>query len=148
MRDVRHWELRVWAASIAGLATALAYGGVHDEFWSAAARVCANPPAHAARGVSMPGTLVGHEPASVETVTYAPGETRTWTADTGLHVVFVVSGSLTLSNRACRSIVYPAGEGFAAGWADYSVINRGRRPTVVLVTYMSQGTDARSGAPH
>jgi hypothetical protein len=81
-----------------------------------------------------PVTLVGLRAIASEHVSYEPGASRTWSAGPEVVRVKVLSGRLSVHGPNGERRVYVAGEGYAAGWADYRTVNATDQPVETLVT--------------
>lgn len=81
-----------------------------------------------------PITLVGLRAIASEHVSYEPGAFRTWSAGPEIVGVKVLSGRLSVYGADAERRVYVAGEGYAAGWADYRTVNETDEPVETLVT--------------
>lgn len=80
-----------------------------------------------------PVTLVGLKAVASENVAYEPGASRTWSPDSAILSVKVLSGQLTVYTDGERRI-YITGEAYAAGWAAYRTANETDERVETLVT--------------
>ena len=81
-----------------------------------------------------PITLVGLRAIASEQVSYEPGASRTWSAGPEIVAVKVLSGRLSVYGADGERRVYIAGEGYAAGWAEYRTVNETDEHVETLVT--------------
>ncbi len=88
------------------------------------------------------GIPVGHEVLSEQPMWFAPGTSRSWQTDEGLHQVTVVSGTLSVEDSQGHRRDYRAGEGYLAGWSPYTALNRTSEAVQVTVRYLRPSTDA------
>ena len=87
------------------------------------------------RETDAPVTLVGMEVQRTEKLALGAGETRAWPEGDGVQGVVVVSGRVTVYGSTGDRAVYAPGQGFAAGWEPYRVVNETDSPVEVLVTF-------------
>lgn len=73
----------------------------------------------------------------VERPTYVPGQTTSWHAHTGVHVVAVLSGALTVYDESCQARTYGAGETYVGGTSAHLARNEDHAPVEMVVTYLS-----------
>ena len=87
------------------------------------------------RETGAPVTLVGLQVLRTEKVALAPGASRAWPAGDRVQGVAVVSGRVTVYGSTGDRAVYGAGQGFAAGWEPYRMVNETDSPVELLVTF-------------
>ena len=74
----------------------------------------------------------------VQTMTYVPGQTSGWHSHPGLHLVSVVSGTLTVYGPDCQARSYGPGEPYIGGDRVHLARNEGEVPVEMGVTYLSK----------
>ncbi len=87
------------------------------------------------RETDAPVTLVGLQAQRTERVAIAAGASREWVAGEGLEGVLVVSGRITVYGSTGDRSVYGPGQGFAAGWEPYRMVNETGSRVELLVTF-------------
>ncbi|MDQ3640393.1 MAG: hypothetical protein M3450_02695 [Actinomycetota bacterium] len=90
------------------------------------------------RETDAPVTLVGLQVQRTEAVALAPGATRAWPAGGGVAGVLVVSGRVAVHGSTGDRAVYGPGQGFAAGWEPYRIINETESPVELVVTFHAE----------
>ncbi|MDP1804984.1 MAG: cupin domain-containing protein, partial [Acidimicrobiales bacterium] len=90
------------------------------------------PRAQAPSGIALGG------PADVtmQSATYAPGQTSGWHSHTGMHAVMVLSGTVTFYDSQCQARSYGRGEIYVGGQDVHVVRNETVEPAEVAVTYL------------
>ena len=73
----------------------------------------------------------------VQTTTYFPGQTSGWHSHPGLHLVSVVSGTLTVYGPDCQVQRYGPGEPYIGGGSVHLARNEGEVSVEMGVTYLS-----------
>lgn len=81
-------------------------------------------------------TLGGPADVIVQSATYAPGQTSGWHSHTGMHVVMVLSGTVTFYDSHCQGRTYGPGETYVGGQDVHLVRNETVEPAEVAVTYL------------
>ncbi len=73
----------------------------------------------------------------VQTMTYVPGQTSGWHSHPGLHLVSVVSGTLTVYGPDCQARSYGPGEPYIGGDRVHLARNEGEVPVEMGVIYLT-----------
>jgi quercetin dioxygenase-like cupin family protein len=86
----------------------------------------------------------------VQTMTYAAGQTSGWHSHPGLHLVSVISGTLTVYGPDCQPRSYGPGEPYIGGDSLHLARNEGEVPVEMGVTYLSAPGQSMAGfrQPH
>ncbi len=75
---------------------------------------------------------------AVQTIAYAPGQSSGWHAHPGLHLVSVVSGTLTVYGPDCQAVHYGPGQPYVGGDALHLARNEGDVPVQMGVTWLTK----------
>ena len=83
-------------------------------------------------------TFETREPLALEsgTSSYAPGQSSGWHRHPGLHLVTVVSGTLTVYSEDCRAATYGAGNEYVGGEEPHLARNETEVTLEMAVTYL------------
>lgn len=73
---------------------------------------------------------------TVETTVYDPGQRSGWHRHEGIHVVAVVSGTLTVYDKACEARSYGAGDVYIGGHDVHETRNEQAAPAHLVITYV------------
>ena len=104
----------------------------------------ASPAVPAQRAVVSPAsaidvsTFITHEPHALMagTSSYAPGQSSGWHRHPGLHLVTVVSGTLTVYDQDCTPATYGAGQEYVGGEEPHLARNETEATLEMAVTYL------------
>ena len=79
-----------------------------------------------------------HEPPALVPgiSSYAPGQSSGWHRHPGLHLVTVVSGTLTVYDRECTAATYGAGQEYVGGEEPHLARNESEVTLEMAVTYL------------
>jgi len=80
----------------------------------------------------------------VQTMTYAAGQTSGWHSHPGLHLVSVISGTLTVYGPDCRPRSYGPGQPYIGGDTVHLARNEGGVPVEMGVTYLTTAGQSRA----
>lgn len=119
------WRHRLGVGALGLVAAVVAFAGSPAQ---------SGPYPSTSRLRAEPITLVGLTPVASEHVSYEPGGSRRWSAGPGIVGIKVLSGRLSVYGTGGERRVYTAGEGFAAGWAEYRTVNETDEQVETLVT--------------
>ena len=83
-------------------------------------------------------TFETHEPVALQasTSSYAPGQTSGWHRHPGMHLVTVVSGTLTVYDRDCTATTYAPGQSYLGGDEPHLARNETEAALDMAVTYL------------
>ena len=81
----------------------------------------------------------------VQTMTYAAGETSGWHSHPGLHLVTVISGTLTVYGPDCQPRRYGPGQLYIGGDSLHLARNEGEVPVEMGVTYLTTAGQSMAG---
>lgn len=83
-------------------------------------------------------TFETHEPVVIQasTSSYAPGHSSGWHHHPGLHMVTVVSGTLTVYDRNCTAATYAPGQSYLGGEQPHLARNETEAALDMAVTYL------------
>jgi quercetin dioxygenase-like cupin family protein len=83
-------------------------------------------------------TFETHEPVVLQasTSSYAPGQSSGWHRHPGLHLVTVVSGTLTVYDRNCTAATYAPGQSYLGGDEPHLARNETEAALDMAVTYL------------
>ncbi len=88
-----------------------------------------------------------HEPVAhrASTSFYAPGQSSGWHRHRGLHLVTVVSGTLTVYDRDCTAATYGAGQEYVGGEEPHLAPNETEMNLEMAVTYLPRPAHTMEG---
>jgi quercetin dioxygenase-like cupin family protein len=78
----------------------------------------------------------------LQVLTYGPGQTSGWHLHPGVHLVTVLSGTLTVYDAECQARIYGPGQPYVGGEELHLARNETDAPVEMAVTYVT-----RAGAP-
>ena len=78
---------------------------------------------------------VGHGDSliNVQALTYEPDQASGWHRHTGIHVVAVVKGALTVLDESCGATVYSPGDAYLGGREPHLAMNQSNEPVRLVV---------------
>jgi quercetin dioxygenase-like cupin family protein len=88
-----------------------------------------------------------HEPVppQASTSSYAPGQSSGWHRHPGLHLVSVVSGTLTVYDRDCTAATYAPGQSYLGGDEPHLARNDTEATLDMAVTYLPRAGHSLDG---
>ena len=103
-------------------------------------------PVSLASAIDVP-TFETHEPVEPQasTSSYAPGQTSGWHRHPGLHLVTVVSGTLTVYVRDCTTATYAPGQSYLGGGEPHLARNETEATLEMAVTYLPRAGQSLDG---
>lgn len=129
----------------AGVLAVLGLLFVAVAVWAAGAGVPAAVPAQRApvslaSAIDVP-TFRTHEPDALLPTpsSYAPGQSSGWHRHPGLHLVTIVSGTLTAYDRDCTAATYGPGQSYLGGDEPHLARNENEVTLEMAVTYLPAG---------
>jgi quercetin dioxygenase-like cupin family protein len=72
----------------------------------------------------------------VARVTYDPGQASSWHEHAGVHVVAILSGTLTIYDATCQPHLYGPGDSYIGGLEMHLARNNTADPVEMIVTYL------------
>jgi quercetin dioxygenase-like cupin family protein len=107
----------------------------------------AKAPAVAVAETPVPATsTVRAEDVVVVNLSYEPGHGSGWHVHPGLHAVYVLSGTLTVYDEACRPRLYGPGESYIGGQSPHMVRNETDADVEMIVTGIEVTGPAGAGS--
>ncbi len=140
--DRARWPLTLLASGTVVMLAAAAFGAValrRPHVAKARAAVMAEAP--------LPVTsTVRAEDVVVVNLAYEPGHSSGWHVHSGLHAVYVLSGTLTVYDEACRARLYGTGESYVGGQSPHMVRNETDADVEMIVTGIEVTGPAGAGS--
>ena len=120
---------------LVSIAVAFAFWAAADG-WSAVIPA-EQAPVSLASAIDTP-TFETHEPVALQagTTSYAPGESSGWHRNPGLHLVTVVSGTLTVYSEDCTAATFGPGQEYVGGEEPHLARNENEVTLEMAVTYL------------
>ena len=137
------------ARSMRGAAALMVAGLVLVLVAVAVARQAAAGGGGRTEAAAEPGALLLRGPGDVSVVTsaYESGQSSGWHAHQGIHAVAVLSGELTVYDRACRPQRVVPGEPYVGGQELHLVRNETPGTVDMVVTYLNGAGASAPGPP-